>query len=57
MSLAKIWHNRIIAGTRTFDEVPQAWRAQVKVLFKADVVNGIISEEEYAEIVGEPYEV
>lgn len=55
--MAKIWHNRIIAGTRTFDEVPQAWRAQVKVLFKADVVNGIISEEEYAEIVGEPYEV
>lgn len=55
--MAKIWHNRILAGTRTYDEVPQTWKAQVKVLFKADVVSGVITEEEYAEIIGEAYAV
>lgn len=54
--MAKIWYNRILAGTRTYGEVPQRWKAQVKVLFKADVVNGVITEEEYADIIGEPYE-
>lgn len=53
--MAKIWHNRILAGTRTYDEVPATWKAQVKVLFKADVVNGVISAEEYEVIVGEAY--
>lgn len=53
--MAKIWHNRILAGTRTFEEVPQTWKAQVKVLFKADVVSGLITAEEYEEFVGEPY--
>lgn len=53
--MAKIWRNRIIAGTRTYEEVPITWKAQVKVLLKADVVNGLITAEEYAEIVGEAY--
>lgn len=53
--MAKIWRNRIIAGTRTYDEVPSTWKGQVKILLKADVVDGLITAEEYAEIVGEPY--
>ena len=54
--MAKIWHNRILAGTRTFEEVPQTWKSQVKTLFRADVVNGVITAEEYEGIIGEPYE-
>ena len=53
--MAKIWYNRICAGTRTYAEVPNTWKGQVKVLFKTDVVNGVITEDEYAEIIGEPY--
>ena len=53
--MAKVWHNRILAGTRTYAEVPMTWKAQVKVLFKADVVSGLITEEEYAEFIREPY--
>ena len=53
--MAKIWRNRIIAGTRTYEEVPATWKAQVKALLRQDVEDGVITEEEYAEIVGEPY--
>jgi len=53
--MAKIWRNRIIAGTRTFDEVPFTWKAQVKALLKTDTANGLISVEKYEELVGEPY--
>lgn len=54
--MAKIWHNRILAGSRTFDEVPQTWKTSVKSLFEADVVGGVIPAEKYEEIIGEPYE-
>jgi len=54
--MAKIYRNRILAGTRTFDEVPQTWKAQVKNLLKEDVANGVITAKEYEDIVGEPYE-
>ncbi len=54
--MAKIWRNRIIAGTRTYQEVPLLWKAQVKNLLRQDVANGVITAERYEEIVGEPYE-
>lgn len=61
--MAKIWRNRIIAGTRTYEEVTLTWKAAVKALLKQDVVNGtmmgdgsIFDAEKYEEIVGEPYE-
>ena len=53
--MAKIWRNRIIAGTRTFDEVPSTWKNAVKELLKEDVEDGVLTEEEYEEIVGEAY--
>ena len=53
--MAKIWRNRIIARTRTFDEVPIAWKQQVKMLLRADVKSGVITVQEYEELVGEPY--
>ena len=54
--MAKIWRNRILAGTRTYSEVPKTWKAGVKALLRQDVVDEIITAEEYEEIVGEPYE-
>ena len=53
--MAKIWHNRILAGTRTYEEVPNTWKAQVKALFRKDVEDGVITEEQYEEIIGEDY--
>ena len=53
--MAKIWRNRIIAQTRTFDEVPMTWKNQVKSLLRVDVRDGVITADEYEEITGEPY--
>lgn len=59
--MAKIWRNRIIGGTRTFEEVPLTWKAQVKELLRQDVANGTYTyagpatPEWYEEVVGEPY--
>lgn len=53
--MARIWRNRIIAGTRAFDEVPWTWKKEVQNLLKLDVKNGVITAQEYEEIVGEPY--
>ncbi len=53
--MAKIWRNRIIAGTRTYAEVPLTWKNQVKALLRMDVHNGVITREQYEEYVGEPY--
>ena len=53
--MAKIWKNRIVAGTRSFSEVPLNWRNEVKLLFRQDVINGVITAEQYQMYVGEPY--
>ena len=53
--MAKIWRNRIIAGTRSFEEVPHTWKEQVRDLLRADVENNVITAEEYETITGEPY--
>ena len=55
--MAKIWRNRIIARTRTFDEVPMTWKNQVRMLLRLDVKNNVITAEEYEELTGEPYEL
>ena len=54
--MAKIWRNRILAGTRTYAEVPLTWKAGTKEFLRNDVVNGLITAEKYEELVGEPYE-
>jgi hypothetical protein len=58
--MAKIWRNRLLASLngdsdRTFDEVPQKWKADVKKLLLEDVAAGIITPEQYEQIVGEAY--
>ena len=51
-----IWANRLIAGTKTWAEVPASRKNGVKNELKYRVESGEISPEQYEEIVGEPYE-
>ena len=53
--MAKIWRNRLEAGTQVWADCPEKYRDEVKRLLKLDVVIGKITPERYEEIVGEPY--
>ena len=64
--MAKIWRNRIEAGTQRLDHCPDKYRADVIALIQADLESGaytreqlhhlvdigMMSEEEYIEIAG-----
>lgn len=56
MAVAKIWRNRIWAETRTFDECPDKYKADVEALMREDVVNGKYTAEKFEELTGIPYE-
>lgn len=49
--MAKIWRNRLEAGTQKWSECPEKYRSDVDALLKADVANGIITQEKYDEIM------
>lgn len=49
----KIWANRLIAGDKTWAEVPESRKAAVKAELRNRVLSGEISEARYHEIVGE----
>lgn len=51
----EIWANRLIAGTKTWDNVPTSRKNNIKVILCASVKNGKITPEQYAEITGEEY--
>ena len=53
--MAKIYWRTIKRGTRTFEDVPENLRAEVKEIAKAEVVDGTITEAEYAKYIGEEY--
>lgn len=53
--MAKIWRNRIIAGDKTYLDVPLAWKSAVKDLLREDVASNVITAEQYEEIIGEVY--
>ena len=53
--MAKIWANRLIAGTKTWDEVPTNRKADVLAELADRVANGDITAEQYNEITGEVY--
>lgn len=67
--MAKIWRNRIEAGTQRFSDCPLKYRNQVIALIQADlasgaymesqlrqlVEDGMMTEDEYEEITGNPY--
>ena len=68
--MAKIWRNRIEAGTQRLDHCPMKYRSDVIGLIQLDLENGnytigqlrqlvedgMMSPEEYEEICGEEYE-
>lgn len=51
----KIWANRLVAGTKTWAEMPASRRAGVKAELARRVTEGEISEEDYKRITGEDY--
>lgn len=53
--MAKIYWRTIKRGTRTFADVPSNLQEEVKALAKQDVVNRVITEEEYKTFIGEDY--
>ena len=50
-----IWANRLIAGTKVWDEVPANRKDGVKAVLLERVEKGVITAEKYAEITGEVY--
>ena len=48
-----IWANRLIAGDKTWAEVPAARKNAVKAVLLQRVTDGIISAEQYESITGE----
>lgn len=56
MAMANIWRNRIWAGTKTYDECPSRYKADVVTLMKQDVAEGKHTAEEFEEKTGMPYE-
>lgn len=53
--MAKIYWRTIKRGTRTFEDVPENLKEEVKELARQDVEDGVITKEQYTEITGEAY--
>lgn len=51
----KIWANRLVAGTKTWEEVPPSRQREVKAELAARVESRVISPEQYGDITGEEY--
>ncbi len=49
----KIWADRLVAGTRTWAEVPNSRKSAVRAILLDWVSQGTITDEYYHEIVGE----
>lgn len=54
--MAKIYFNRLIIGTITFDAIPERYQSPVKQYGKEWVENGKLSVEEYELLYKEPYQ-
>ena len=53
--MAKIWRNRIEAGTQEFAKCPAKYKGDVLSLMREDVENGVISAEEFKKLTGIKY--
>lgn len=51
----EIWANRLIAGTKTWAEMPASRRKAVKEILAVRVANNIITPEQYKTVTGEEY--
>ena len=54
--MAKIWRNRLIAGTQLFDDCPDRYKDAVIALLRNDVMHNVITAERFKEITGQDYE-
>lgn len=52
----EIWANRLIAGTKNWNNVPDSRKGAVLVVLAGRVENGSISADKYHEITGQEYE-
>ena len=50
--MAKIWAERVLAGTRQFEKVPARFKAEVEKILRELFANGEISEEELIKALG-----
>ena len=55
MAIAKIWRNRIEAGTKKFENCPARYQDNVLTLMRQDVIDGIITAEQFENLTGIPY--
>lgn len=54
--MSGIWANRLIAGTKTWDQCVKSGRAEaVKAVLKERVNSSIITKKKYKEITGEVF--
>lgn len=53
--MARIWANRLEAGTQVWASVPAGRREAVKAVLRQDVADHRITAERYQEITGEGY--
>lgn len=56
MAIAGIWANRLIAGDKTWADVPAVRQDAVKEELRRRVEAGEITGDRYEEITGEPFE-
>ena len=50
--MAKIWRNRIEAGTQVFADCPDRYKEDVLALMRVDVEDGVITAGEFVELTG-----
>lgn len=57
MNIARIWANRLEAGTKKWSEVPETRKDDVKTILHSDVETGHngMTAERYETITGEKY--
>ena len=51
----EIWANRLIAGTKVWDEVPDSRKNAVRTVLETRVKNEVITPEQYETITREIY--
>ena len=55
-TIVKVYWRSMKRGARTFQNVPEDLRSDVKTLARQDVASGEISAEKYEQYIGEAYQ-
>lgn len=56
-AIAHSYWRTIKRGGRTFESIPKSVKEDVRTLAQADVISGVITQEEYKNYIGEDYPV